>query len=260
MINLKSPAEIEVIGRAGTLVAEVLDLVAEHVLPGVSTAQLDRIAEERIRRVQGASPSFKGLYGFPATLCASLNNEVVHGIPSDSRILESGDILSVDVGVRLDGYFADAAVTVPVGEVDAEVDRLLHVTRAALVAGIREARSGKRLGDIGEAIQTGVDQAGFSVIRELVGHGVGSAAHEEPQVPNFGRSGRGLRLESGLVIAIEPMVNIGERHIRTLEDGWTVVTTDGSLSAHFEHTVAISDEGPKVLTRMPVASLAEEER
>jgi len=260
VINLKSPAEIEVIGRAGTLVADVLDLVAEHVLPGVSTAQLDRIAEERIRGVQGASPAFKGLYGFPATLCASLNNEVVHGIPSDSRILESGDILSVDVGVRLDGYFADAAVTVPVGDVDPEVDRLLRVTRSALGAGIREAGSGKRLGDIGEAIQTGVEEAGFSVIRELVGHGVGSAAHEEPQVPNFGRSGRGLRLESGLVIAIEPMVNIGKRHIRTLKDGWTVVTADGSLSAHFEHTVAISDEGPKVLTQIPVASLAKEER
>ncbi|MFQ5679393.1 MAG: type I methionyl aminopeptidase [Gemmatimonadota bacterium] len=248
MIQLKSPAEVETIARAGAIVGRVLALVAESARPGVSTALLDRLAEEYIRQQPGAEPAFKGLYGFPATLCTSLNQEVVHGIPTERRVLKSGDILSVDVGVRLDGYYADAAVTVPVGEVAPAVERLLDVTRWALAEGIRQARSGNRIGDVGASIQSVVESAGFSVIRELVGHGVGQAAHEEPEVPNHGESGRGLRLEEGLVIAIEPMVNMGGREIRTLPDGWTVVTGDGSLSAHFEHTVAVTANGPRILT------------
>ncbi|UCG75492.1 MAG: type I methionyl aminopeptidase [Gemmatimonadota bacterium] len=260
MINLKSPAEIEAIGQAGFIVAGVLELVAERCGPGVSTAELDRIAEQHIREVPGAAPAFKGLYGFPATLCTSVNHEVVHGIPSETRVLESGDIISVDVGVRLDGYYADAAVTLPVGDVDDETNRLLGVTQSSLEAGIQHARPSNRVGDIGAAIQEEVERAGFAVIRELVGHGVGAAAHEEPQVPNYGRAGQGLRLQPGLVIAIEPMVNVGNRHIRTLQDGWTVVTADGSRSAHFEHTVAVTEQGPRVLTAAPVTTAVDEER
>ena len=259
MISLKSPAEIDAIAEAGVIVAEVLDSVAERCLPGVSTAELDRLAEERIHGFPGAKPAFKGLYGFPATLCTSLNHEVVHGIPSATRLLEEGDIISVDVGVRLDGYFADAAITMPVGEVDAEMDRLLEVTKSSLATGVEKAQPGNRVGDIGSAIQSEVEEAGFSVIRELVGHGVGAAAHEEPQVPNYGRAGHGLRLEPGLVIAIEPMVNVGKRHIRTLKDGWTVVTADGSRSAHFEHTVAVTGDGPRVLTGARVTTVVDGE-
>lgn len=258
MIHLKSAAEIDAIARAGEIVGGVLDLVAERAEPGVSTAELDRVAERHIRRHTGAVPAFKGLYGFPATLCTSLNHEVVHGIPSADRVLRSGDLLSVDVGVKLGGYYADAALTVPVGAVSEEGDRLLAVTRSALEAGIREARPGRRLGDLGAAVQSVVEAAGFSVIRELVGHGVGQAAHEEPQVPNYGRAGRGTRLEEGLVIAIEPMVNVGGREIRTLDDGWTVVTADGSLSAHFEHTVAVTADGPRILTPRAAGTPASE--
>ncbi|MFQ5889751.1 MAG: type I methionyl aminopeptidase [Gemmatimonadota bacterium] len=251
MIHLKSAAEIEIIGRAGTIAAEVLAHVRGRVTPGTTTEELDVLAEGLIRQ-RGAAPAFKGLYGFPATLCTSVNGEVVHGIPSATRKLQAGDIVSVDVGVELEGYFADSAVTVPVGEVDPETERLLDVTQRALQAGIDRARVGERLGDIGAAVQRLVEEAGFSVIRELVGHGVGTAPHEEPQVPNYGTAGHGLRLREGLVIAIEPMVNAGKRHIRTLDDGWTVVTADGSLSAHFEHTVAVTADGPQVLTRLPV--------
>lgn len=260
MISLKSPSEIDAIAEAGVVVAEVLEVVADLVAPGVSTEELDRVAEERIRAVPGALPAFKGLYGFPATLCTSVNNEVVHGIPSPTRLLAEGDIISVDVGVRRDGYYADSAVTVPVGEIEPETQRLLAVTRSALMTGIRQAKSGGRIGDIGAAVQAEVERAEFSVIRELVGHGVGAAAHEEPQVPNYGRAGHGLKLEPGLVIAIEPMVNGGKRHIRTLRDGWTVVTADGSLSAHFEHTVAVTEMGPRVLTGAPVAATVEGEK
>ncbi len=260
MISLKSPAEIDAIAEAGAIVSDVLEVVAERALPGVSTAELDRVAEERIRAVPGALPAFKGLYGFPATLCTSVNQEVVHGIPSSARVLVEGDIISVDVGVRLGGYYADSAVTVPVGEVAAEARRLLEVTRTALNIGIQQSRPGNRIGDIGAAIQTAVEQAEFSVIRELVGHGVGAAAHEEPQVPNYGRPGHGLKLEPGLVIAIEPMVNGGKRHIRTLKDGWTVVTADGSLSAHFEHTVAVTGTGPRILTGAPLTVTVEGEK
>ena len=259
MISLKSQQELDVIGRAGTIVARVLEAVREHVAPGVSTAELDRIAEDLIRDHPGATPAFKGLYGFPATLCTSINHEVVHGIPSAGRTLEEGDVLSVDVGVKLEGYFADAAVTIPVGKIEPETRRLLDVTRASLERGVEQARAGGRVGNIGAAVQELVEDAGFSVIRELVGHGVGHAAHEDPQVPNFGTRGRGQELREGLVIAIEPMVNVGGRRIRTLDDEWTVVTADGSLSAHFEHTVAVTAEGPRILTARPAPTAAREE-
>jgi methionyl aminopeptidase len=251
MIRLKSNTELDAIAAAGVIVGETLALVTEMALPDVSTGALDTAAEELIRSNKGAMPAFKGLYGFPATLCTSVNQEVVHGIPSETRYLEAGDILSVDVGVRLDGFFADAAVTLPIGEVPSETRRLLDVTSESLEIGIRQTRVGNRLGDLGAAIQTRVEDAGFSVIRELVGHGVGEAPHEEPQVPNFGTPGRGPKMEEGLVIAIEPMVNMGHRAIRTLKDGWTVVTADGELSAHFEHTVAVTANGPRVMTTIP---------
>ena len=253
MIRLKTTADIEAIGRAGRIVGGVLALVEDRVEPGVSTAELDEWAEEYIRGHSGAKPAFKGLYGFPATLCTSVNEEVVHGIPARSRELQDGDLVGVDVGVELNGMFADAAVTVPVGEPSTEMRRLLTVTREALAAGVGEAQPGRRVGDVGAAVQKVVEDAGFSVIRELVGHGVGYAPHEEPHVPNYGRRGQGAELEEGLVIAIEPMVNVGDRHIRTLDDGWTVVTADGSLSAHFEHTVAVTRKGPKILTGRPAA-------
>lgn len=259
MIHLKSAAEIEAIGEAGAIVGAALGLVEGMVAPGVSTLELDEAAEDLIRSYPGAVPAFKGLYGFPATVCTSVNEEVVHGIPSSGRVLEEGDILSADVGVKLNGFFADAAVTVPVGRISQGAERLLEVTRAALDAGIKQATPGKRLGDLGATIQATVEKAGYSVIRELVGHGVGEAAHEEPQVPNYGRRGRGARMEPGLVIAIEPMVNMGGRAIRTLRDGWTVVTADGSLSAHYEHTVAIMDTGPRIVTHAPMPAAAGEE-
>ncbi|MEJ2483628.1 MAG: type I methionyl aminopeptidase [Gemmatimonadota bacterium] len=259
MIRLKSAEEIERILAAGEIVAGTLELVAARVETGISTGDLDRIAESYIRDHEGAEPAFKGLYGFPATLCTSVNEEVVHGIPSMVRRLSEGDLVSVDVGVKRDGMFADAAITVPVGQVSPEAERLLRVTRESLEAGVAEARPDARLGDVGAAIQEYVEQAGFSVIRELVGHGVGHEPHEPPHVPNFGRRGRGDRLEPGLVIAIEPMVNSGRREIRTLADGWTVVTADGHLSAHFEHTVAVTADGPRVLTIRPqTADLTEE--
>lgn len=260
MISLKSPQELDVIGRAGAIVGGTLSRVAGHVRPGTTTAALDRIAEEFIQEHRDAIPAFKGLYGFPATLCTSVNEEVVHGIPSEQRVLEEGDILSVDVGVKLDGFYADSALTVPVGEVDEETERLLRVTRTALERGIDAARVGGQVGDIGASVQETVEAEGFSVIRELVGHGVGHAAHEDPQVPNFGERGRGQELREGLVIAIEPMVNVGGRRIRTLDDEWTVVTADGSLSAHFEHTVAVTGEGPRILTARPAPTAAREER
>jgi methionyl aminopeptidase len=250
-MRLKSAEEIDAIGRAGEIVAGVLALVGERAEPGVSTKDLDALAEDYVRGYEGAAPAFKGLYGFPATLCTSVNDEVVHGIPSPDRCLEDGDLLGVDVGVVLNEMYADAAVTVAVGQPTDEARRLLAVTRAALEVGVGQASAGATLGDVGAAIQAVVEDAGFSVIRELVGHGVGFAPHEEPHVPNFGRRGEGATLEEGLVIAIEPMVNVGRRHIRTLGDGWTVVTADGSLSAHFEHTVAVTGEGPRILTGRP---------
>lgn len=250
MITIKSPRELETMAAAGRIVAETLAVVAREVRPGVSTEALDRIAEQFIRSHPGAKPSFKGLYDFPATLCTSINQEVVHGIPSPKRILKEGDLLSVDVGVWLEGLHADSAATFPVATVSPEAQKLLKVTQQALAAGIAQARAGNHVGDIGHAVQQVVEAAGYSVVRELVGHGIGASFHEEPQVPNYGKPKRGSRLVSGMTIAIEPMVNVGGAEIRTLADKWTVVTEDGSLSAHFEHTVAILENGgpPRVLT------------
>jgi methionyl aminopeptidase len=219
------------------------------VRPGRTTADLDRFAEAFIKAYPGAIPAFKGLYGFPASLCTSVNYEVVHGIPSDKRVLQEGDIVSIDAGVQLDGWFADAAVTYPVGDVDALTETLLRTTQAALQAGIDQAVSGNRLGDIGHAVQSAAENDGFSVVRDLVGHGIGREPHEEPQVPNFGRPGKGLVLQPGMVLAIEPMVNAGGAAVRTLADRWTVVTVDKKRSAHFEHTVAVTENGPRVLTK-----------
>lgn len=249
MITIKSPREVETMAAAGRIVAETLALVAREVRPGVSTEALDKIAEQFIRSHPGAKPSFKGLYDFPATLCTSINQEVVHGIPSPKRILKQGDLLSVDVGVWLDGLHADSAATFPVDGVTPEAEKLLRVTQKALAAGIAQARAGNHVGDIGYAVQQVAEGAGYSVVRELVGHGIGTSFHEEPQVPNYGKPKRGTRLAAGMTIAIEPMVNVGGADIRTLDDKWTVVTEDGSLSAHFEHTVAIQESGaPRVLT------------
>lgn len=248
MIRLKTADEIEGIARAGRIVGETLAHVAERARPGVSTAELDREAEAFIRSHEGAEPAFKGLYDFPGTLCTSVNEEVVHGIPSARRELAEGDVLKVDVGVKLDGLFADAALSVPIGPTAPDTERLLEATHRGLAAGIEAARIGATIGDVGAAIQRIVEAEGFSVVRELVGHGLGYLPHEDPQVPNYGRPGSGPRIQEGLVIAIEPMVNLGSREIRTLDDGWTVVTADGSLSAHFEHTVAVTSEGPRILT------------
>lgn len=250
MITIKSPREIETMAAAGRIVAETLALIQRNVRPDVTTADLDRLAEDFIRGHPGALPSFKGLYDFPCTLCTSINHEIVHGIPSAKRVLHDGDILSVDVGVTLEGLHADSAATFPVGDVSPAVERLLAVTQTALAAGVAQARAGNHVGDIGHAVQTVAEQAGYSVVRELVGHGIGASFHEEPQVPNYGKPKRGPRLVPGMTIAIEPMINEGGAAIRTLDDRWTVVTHDGSLSAHFEHTVAIGENGgpPRILT------------
>jgi methionyl aminopeptidase len=248
VISLKSSEEIETIARAGAIIADLYEVLPNEVRPGRSTADLDRFAEGFIRSHEGAEPAFKGLYGFPATLCTSVNHEVVHGIPVDRRKLAEGDVVSIDCGVKLDGFYADAAVTLPVGTVPPEVAELLRATYESLLAGVAEAKPGKRLGDIGAAIQAVADRSGYGIVRDLVGHGIGRSPHEEPQVPNFGRPGRGMPLEEGLVIAIEPMLNLGGAEVRTLPDRWTVVTSDRRVSAHFEHTVAVTAEGPRVLT------------
>lgn len=248
MIHLKSAAEIDTIGRAGAILAELYRQIPAQVRPGVTTAQLDRWAEEFIRSHKGAEPAFKGLYGFPATLCTSVNHEVVHGIPSTRRALKEGDVISVDCGVKLEGFYADAAISIPLAPVEPEVQALLDRTQEALAAGIDQARPGRRLGDLGAAIQAVADRAGYGVVRELVGHGVGRQPHEEPQVPNFGTAGKGLKLVEGMVLAIEPMFNLGSAGVRTLPDRWTVVTADRKVSAHFEHTVAVTADGPRILT------------
>lgn len=253
MIQLKSAREIELMAEGGRILAAAQARVAAAVRPGVTTFELDVIAEEFIRGHAGATPAFKGLYGFPGSICLSLNEEIVHGIPSRKRVLREGDLLKVDVGVELGGYFTDGAITVPVGAVDADTQRLLDVTREALDAGIAAARLGNHIGDIGHAVQTVVEGAGMSVVRELVGHGVGLAPHEDPQVPNYGKPKRGRKLEVGLCLAIEPMVNLGHFTTRTLDDRWTIVTADGSRSAHFEHTVAITAQGPRILTQVAPA-------
>jgi methionyl aminopeptidase len=248
LIPLKSPPEIERIARAGAIIAGLYRVLPHEVVPGRTTLELDRFAESFIRDHEGAEPAFKGLYGFPATLCTSVNHEVVHGIPSERRRLREGDVVSVDCGVKLEGFFADAAVTLPVGQIVPETARLLEVTRQALALAIEASRPGNRLGDLGAAVEEVAGAEGYGVVRDLVGHGIGREPHEEPQVPNYGRRGRGLKLAEGLVLAIEPMLNLGTHAVRTLPDRWTVVTADGSVSAHFEHTVAITAEGPRILT------------
>jgi methionyl aminopeptidase len=250
---LKSAREIEVMARGGAILAGALEAMRAAVRPGISTLELDAIAEAFIRGHPGAEPAFKGLYGFPGSVCISINEEIVHGIPSRKRVLAEGDIVTVDVGVRLEQLYTDAAITVPVGAVDPETERLLAVTQRALEAGIAAAVPENHVGDIGHAIQAVVEAAGFAVVRELVGHAVGYSLHEELQVPNYGKPKRGKRLVPGLTLAIEPMVNVGTAKTRTLADKWTVVTADGKRSAHFEHTVAVTEQGPRILT-LPAAA------
>ena len=246
-VFLRGKEEIDAIRAAARLVAQTLVMLGQEVRPGVSTASLDQLAEAFIRD-HGARPAFKGYRGFPASICSSINNEVVHGIPG-SRTLVEGDIVGVDVGVEKAGYYGDAAFTFAVGTVKDDATRLLQVTREALMRGVAEAKAGNRVGDISHAIQSYVEAHGFSVVRSLVGHGIGRHMHEEPQVPNYGTPDRGPRLMAGQVLAIEPMVNVGAPDVLTQPDGWTVVTKDGSLSAHFEHTVAVGTDGPEILSR-----------
>ena len=248
MIQLKSPREIEIMAQGGKILGATVEMLRREVHVGMSTWQLDELAESFIRSHPGATPSFKGLYGFPGSVCASINEEIVHGIPSRRRVLKDGDIISIDVGVKYDGFHTDSATTVGVGEIPDESKRLLDVTQQALAAGIAAALPNNHIGDIGAAIQAVVEASGFTIVRDLVGHGIGVGFHEEPQVPNYGKPRRGTKLAPGLTIAIEPMVNAGGPTTRTMPDRWTVVTVDGSRSAHFEHTVAITEVGPRILT------------
>jgi methionyl aminopeptidase len=247
VIVCKSPAEIEKMRAASLLVSNVLAELAAMVRPAISTLELDAAAERMVRE-RGAEPAFKGYRGYPCTLCASVNEQVIHGIPS-KRPLNEGDIISLDMGVKMNGFFGDSAITVPVGRVSEEAQLLLRVTREALEKGIAQVRLGGRISDIGHAIQEHVEAHGFSVVREFVGHGIGASLHEEPQIANYGDPGRGPRLAEGMTLAIEPMVNVGKPGVKMLADGWTAITRDGSLSAHFEHTVAVTKNGPLVLTR-----------
>jgi len=251
VIVCRSASELERMREAGRLVGEVLTELIAHVAPGVTTADLDALAEKRIARA-GAVPAFKGYHGYPATICASINEEVIHGIPSGRRVLNEGDIISIDVGASLAGYFGDSAVTLAVGPVSEDAATLLRVTEEALYKAIERVRVGGRISDIGHAVQQHVEAYGFSVVREFVGHGIGQRMHEEPQVPNYGDPGRGPRLAEGMVLAIEPMVNAGKPAVKVLGDGWTAITRDGSLSAHFEHTVAVTADGPWILTAREV--------
>jgi methionyl aminopeptidase len=246
MIIIKSSREIDQLRRPNAIVAEVLQRLREAVAPGITTRELDQIAEEAILS-KGAIPAFKGYRGFPGSLCVSINEQIVHGIPNPRRLKE-GDIVSLDVGANLNGYFGDAAITLPVGNVDPQAQRLLEVTEKALYIGIEEAKKGNRLFDISHAIQVWVESHGFSVVRDFVGHGIGKSLHEEPQIPNFGSPHQGPRIEEGMVFALEPMVNEGTYEVKILSDAWTVITADGKRSAHFEHTIAVTDGGPEILT------------
>jgi methionyl aminopeptidase len=247
-IVCKSPSELEKMRASGRIVRQVLDAVRAMVKPGVTTMDLERAAEKKIKEL-GAKPAFKGYYDYPCVLCTSVNQEIVHGIPSPKRVLKDGDIVSIDCGVVLDGYYGDAAITVPVGgPLAPQVQKLLEVTEASLYRGIEAARIGNTVGDVGAAVQELVEANGFSVVREFVGHGIGTRLHEDPQVPNYGTRGHGARLREGMVIAIEPMVNAGTPGTRVLDDKWTAVTEDGSFSAHFEHCVAVTEDGPLILT------------
>jgi methionyl aminopeptidase len=255
VITCRSAAEIERLTRVNALVAQVLSELMAAAVPGVTTRALDRLAERRLTEA-GAAPAFKGYHGYPATICASINEQVIHGIPSD-RQLREGDILSIDMGARLDGYFGDSAVTVPIGRISAEAARLLAVTQAALDRAVGVVRPGARVQDIGATVQQYVEGQGYSVVREFVGHGIGTSLHEEPQIPNYGTAGRGSRLAEGMVLAIEPMVTAGKPGVKVLKDGWTAVTKDGSLAAHFEHTVVVMPGGCRILTlRNPVVAEA----
>lgn len=247
MIVLKSKEEIEKIRKASRIVAEVLAKLKEMVQPGVTTEELDRVAEETIR-ARGALPAFKGYRGFKKSICTSVNEQVVHGIPSSQVVLKEGDIVGVDCGAIVDGFYGDGARTYPVGEVDSDSQRLMQVTEEGLRAGIEQMRVGNRLGDVSAAIEEAAKKCHYGVVRDFVGHGIGRQLHEEPQVPNFGRPGAGIRLSEGLVLAIEPMFTLGSHEIKVLEDGWTAVTTDGRRAAHFEETIALTEKGPEVLT------------
>jgi len=247
-IVCKSAAEIEKMRRSGSIVRQVLDMLQKMVAPGVSTMDLERAADKSIRDL-GAKPAFKGYYDYPCVLCTSINQEIVHGIPSERRVLKPGDIVSIDCGVVLDGYFGDAAITVPVGKLEPEVEKLLEVTEASLYRAIEAARVGNTIGDLGAAVQRLVENNGFSVVREFVGHGIGTRLHEDPQIPNYGTPGFGPKLREGMVLAIEPMVNAGKPDVLLLDDKWTAVSKDGSCSAHFEHCIAITDNGPDILTK-----------
>jgi methionyl aminopeptidase len=249
MIHLKSAEEIEYIAAGGAIIEGLFDELGPRVHPGVSTLEIDRFCSDYILAHEGASAAFKGLYGFPGSVCASVNEEVVHGIPSASRVLEEGDIFSVDVGVKLKGWCSDSAWTFPVGAISEEAQLLMQVTEESLYLALAEAVLGNHVGDIGAAVVRHVEGTGLSIIRELVGHGVGRSVHEEPQVPNLGRRGFGPPLREGMVLAIEPMLSAGSDRIRTLDDGWTMITEDHTLSAHFEHTVAVTKDGPQVLTQ-----------
>lgn len=248
MIIVKTDKEIAVMRKACEISAQALELIGKAVKPGISTDELDRMAEEFILSC-GAKPNFKNYNGYPATACISINNQVIHGIPSKKTILKDGDIVSVDLGAKYQGFHGDNAATFACGNISAEAKRLIDTTREALYEGISRARAGGRVGDISAAVQEYVEKRGYSVVREFVGHGVGKSLHESPEIPNFGVSGRGVRLIPGMTIAIEPMINIGKPGVRVLPDGWTVETLDGSLSAHFEHTVAITADGPSILTK-----------
>ncbi|MBL7716071.1 MAG: type I methionyl aminopeptidase [Bdellovibrionales bacterium] len=250
MIILKTDRELEYMRKAGRAVAQILHEMIQRVAPGVSTGELDRFAELRCKEL-GVIPVFKGYQGFPASVCISVNDEVVHGIPSNKRILKKGDIVGIDFGVSYEGWYGDSARTVAVGQVSSEAEKLMKVTLESLLKGIDQCRDGNRVFDIGHAVQNHAEAQGFSVVREFVGHGIGRALHEDPQVPNYGPKGKGPQLKAGMVLAIEPMINAGKAGVRVLSDGWTAVTADRSLSAHFEHTVAILPTGPEILTAWP---------
>lgn len=250
-VEFKTDAELSVMRDAGRIVAEILDELEKAVAPGVTTWDLDQLAERLIAQ-KGAKPAFKGYHGFPAVLCASVNDEVVHGIPSRRRKLQEGDLMKLDFGVKYKGFFGDSARTVPVGRVSEEAQRLVDTTREALYRGIQEMVVGARLGDVGHAVQAHAEGRGYSVVRDFVGHGIGKALHEPPQVPNYGEPGSGMKLRAGMVLALEPMVNAGTPQVKVLDDDWTAVTLDKRLSAHWEHTVAVTEAGPEILTRSPM--------
>jgi methionyl aminopeptidase len=258
MINIKSPREIEIMRRSGKITSKTLVRLMQAAKPGVTTGELDRIADESIRSMGGV-PTFIGYHGYPSAICASVNDEVVHGMPGE-RVLKDGDLLSIDIGTTFEGYVSDSAITVPIGNVSEAAKRLMRVTQECLMLGIAQMQPGNHLGDIGYAVQQHAESHGYGVVRALVGHGVGRKMHEDPQVPNYGSPGQGTLLRKGLVLAIEPMITEGTYEVATLDDGWTVVTEDGKLAAHFEHTIAITDQGPKILTLRDVAEHEDADR